>query len=79
MPTKAQLTEQISAVVAELNAQPVGHRFATIEDGAKYVDAHPATVRKWIAEGKLKGYNGAGWRLLRIDLNELDLLMEGGK
>jgi excisionase family DNA binding protein len=78
VPTKAQLAEQIAAAVAELNA-PVGHRFATIGYGAKYIDAHPATVRKWIAEGKLKGYNGGGWRMLRIDLNELDRLMEGGK
>jgi excisionase family DNA binding protein len=51
----------------------------TIEEAAAYISVHPLTVRRLIADGKLKGYAGAGWRILRVDLDELDTLMVGDK
>ncbi|WP_369829093.1 helix-turn-helix domain-containing protein [Mycobacterium sp. 852002-50816_SCH5313054-b] len=53
-------------------------RWATIKQAAEYIDVNAVTIRKLIAEGKLPGYTGASWRILRVDLNELDALMEQG-
>ncbi len=54
-------------------------RYATIEEAAEYLSAHPITIRRMIAEGKLTRYNGYSTRLLRVDLNELDAVMAGDK
>lgn len=53
-------------------------RWATIKEAAQYISVEPITIRKLISEGKITGYNGAGWRILRVDLNELDKLIAGG-
>jgi excisionase family DNA binding protein len=47
---------------------------ATIVDAAQYVGVHPKTVRRWIARGQLTGLR-AGPRLIRVDLNELDVML----
>jgi excisionase family DNA binding protein len=52
-------------------------RWATVQQAAEYISVEPITIRKLISEGKLPGYNGASWRILRVDLNELDKLMGG--
>jgi excisionase family DNA binding protein len=56
-----------------------GRRWATAEQAAEYIHVHPLTIRRLIADGKLKGNKGAGWRILRVDLDELDALVSGDK
>jgi hypothetical protein len=52
-----------------------GHRFATIQRAAGCILVNPATIRQMIADGRLRGYRGAGWRILTVDLNELAALI----
>jgi excisionase family DNA binding protein len=56
---------------------PAVRRWASIDDVAVYLDVHHQTVRNWIARGQLTAYR-AGDRLIRIDLNEVDALLEAG-
>jgi excisionase family DNA binding protein len=51
-------------------------RYASIPDAAEHWAVHPATVRKWIATGLIRGYR-SGPRLIRVDLNEIDAVMAG--
>lgn len=48
-------------------------RFASINHGAKHIDASPRYVRYLAEEGKLTRYRIG--RLIRIDLNELEALL----
>ena len=57
----------------------LGRRYATIADAAEYLGVSPITIRSWVADGRLRAFNGASWRVLRVDLNEVDLLMAGEK
>jgi excisionase family DNA binding protein len=56
-----------------------GRRWATIVQASEYLGVHVLTVRRLIAAGKLKSYAGASWRIVRVDLNEIDALMVGGE
>lgn len=58
---------------------PPARRYATVAEAADYVGVNPLSIRNWIKDGRLRAYNGASWRVIRVDLNELDRLMEGGK
>lgn len=53
---------------SDVGAKP---RYASLDKAAAYVDTSPRTIRRAIAEGRLKGYR-FGPRLLRVDLNEID-------
>jgi excisionase family DNA binding protein len=53
----------------------VDRRLASIEAGANYADCSKKTIRRRIADGSLNAYR-FGPRLLRIDLDELDGLMQ---
>lgn len=44
---------------------------AAVKDGAKHINVHPKTLRRYIAEGLITGYR-VGPRNLRVDLDELD-------
>lgn len=57
------------------NAPPVARRFVSIAQAAEYLGVHWNTIRRWIAAGRLTGYS-AGPRLIRVDLDELDALVE---
>lgn len=57
-------------------AKPV-RRYATVTAAAEYMACHPRTIRRMVADGLLTDY-----RLRfdpRIDLNELDALVESTK
>jgi excisionase family DNA binding protein len=56
---------------------PKPPRWSPIEGAATYMNVNPMTIRRMIRQGKLKAYRGAGERLTRIDLNELDALVKG--
>ena len=58
------------------NGQPVGRRYAKINDAADYLQVNPITIRTMIADGRIHGYL-SGSRLIRVDLNEIDALMSG--
>jgi len=55
--------------------QPID--YARITKAAKRFDVNPATIRRMIADGRIKGYR-SGARLLRVDLNEIAALMANG-
>lgn len=44
----------------------------SIEQAAQLYDVHPATVRRWIASGRLPAYRVG--RLVRIKASDLDTL-----
>jgi excisionase family DNA binding protein len=50
-------------------------RLVTIADGAEYAACSQKTIRRQIAVGRLTGFR-LGTKLLRVDLNELDALLE---
>ena len=55
--------------------QPID--YASITKAAKRFDVNPATIRRMIADGRIKGYR-SGTRLIRVDLNEIAALMANG-
>lgn len=62
--------------------QPVRRRhtaarkhLVTIADAADYLAVTPLTIRRRIQAGELKAYR-VGPRIVRVDLNEIDALLE---
>lgn len=53
-------------------------RYATVAEAADYGSMNPHTIRRMIDGGTLTRY-GYGTRILRVDLNELDAILRGGK
>lgn len=51
-----------------------GRRYASLADAAAYVDCNERTLRRHIAAGQLRGYRLG--RLLRIDLDDLDAMLQ---
>lgn len=49
-------------------------RLESIPNAAQYVGVNPRTIRRWIASGHITGYR-AGPRLIRVDLNEIDVML----
>jgi excisionase family DNA binding protein len=49
-------------------------RLASISAAAEYGDCSPKTIRRRIADGTITGYR-MGPRLVRVDLNELDVAL----
>jgi excisionase family DNA binding protein len=49
--------------------------YATIAEAADYLQVHPRTIRNMVNEGRLTRYR-SGSRLVRVDLNEIDAVME---
>lgn len=56
-----------------------GHRLASITDAAEYLACEHKLIRKMIAAGKITGYRLPGSRLIRVDLSELDTLLDAGR
>jgi excisionase family DNA binding protein len=57
------------------DTQPAGRRWATITETAAYLRITTRTVRDMISAGRLTGYRN-GTRLVRVDLDEVDRIME---
>lgn len=53
----------------------MSQRFVSLEEAAEYLGLSPRTIRRFIAAGRLTAYR-AGPRLLRIELAELDNMLE---
>jgi excisionase family DNA binding protein len=54
-----------------------GRRYATLATAAEYLSITPRAVRLMISDGRLTGYRGLGNRVLRVDLDEIDRVMDG--
>jgi excisionase family DNA binding protein len=61
----------------------VDRELLTVQQVAEYLQLNPATVRKWLREGRLAGihFGGvAGWRIRREDLQRfIDQQKKGGQ
>ena len=57
------------------NATSATRRLVGINHAAEYADVHPITIRRWVSAGRVPAYR-AGPRLLKIDLNELDAMLQ---
>lgn len=51
-----------------------------LQEAAERAGVHPKTVRRWISEGRIRGYR-MGPRFIRVDLDELAAMLEpiGGR
>ena len=49
--------------------------YATLKQAAEYLGVTDRTIRQMIADGRLTGYRN-GPRLIRVDLNQIDVVME---
>ena len=47
--------------------------YMTVAEAAEYLKVHVQTIRRWIAEGKLKSYKGE--RIVRVKREDLDRLL----
>jgi excisionase family DNA binding protein len=54
---------------------PPRRRYAKLKEAATYIGVTERTIRQMIADGRICGYR-SGSRLVRIDLNELDVAMK---
>jgi excisionase family DNA binding protein len=54
------------------------HHLVTVDQAAEYVGVSSKTVRRWIQQGTLTGY-AAGPRLIRVDLEEVNAMLVGGR
>lgn len=52
------------------------HRWLSQAEAAEYLGITDRTVRNYIARGVLPGHRVRGSRLVRIDRNDLDALLE---
>jgi excisionase family DNA binding protein len=56
-------------------AQESEARLLTVEEVVERLRVHPYTVRKWLREGKLKGFRlggaKAGWRIPETEISRL--------
>jgi excisionase family DNA binding protein len=48
-------------------------RLTSVENAAHYADVGTRTIRRWIANGRLRAYR-VGPRLVKIDLDDVDKL-----
>lgn len=51
-------------------------RLITLQEAADYFQVTTRTVRNKISEGVITGYHVAGLRAVRVDLNEIEALLE---
>lgn len=54
---------------------PIKRRLVSVSQAAEHLSCSAKTVRRRIADGTLTGYR-VGSRLIRVDLNEVDQLLE---
>lgn len=51
------------------------HRFVSIGTAADYIEVAPRTIQRYLKQGRLTRYR-VNKRVVRVDLNELDRLLE---
>lgn len=69
---RALISELVDEALAKRAAQPANDEYMTPEQAAALANVAPATVRRWVRDGKLAGHHaGRRVRVLRADLEEL--------
>ncbi|MGV5046696.1 helix-turn-helix domain-containing protein [Rhodococcus pyridinivorans] len=56
----------------------IERRYVTVQEAAEYLGVCDRSVRRYIARGEITGHRLPGGKLLRIDLDELDRVIQGG-
>ncbi|PXX59850.1 hypothetical protein DFR70_111237 [Nocardia tenerifensis] len=51
-------------------------RYVSLAKGAEFIDSSVRTIRRRISDGTITGYRVPGCRSIRVDLNELEILMK---
>jgi excisionase family DNA binding protein len=54
-------------------------RYVSVDDAAAYLDVTDRAIRLMVADGRLTAFRGLGSRVLRLDLDEIDRVMESGR
>lgn len=62
-----------------LSAVNGGRRYASVADAAAYLGVTDRTIRQMVPDGRLTGFRGLGARVLSVDLNQIDAMMESGE
>lgn len=57
-------------------AKPVIPRWATLNEAAAYARVHRSTMRGYISEGLLPASYMGKRRVIRVDLNDVDRMMQ---
>lgn len=65
--------------VTRRDARENPRRLASITAAADYLAVEHKLIRKMIAAGKITGYRLPGSNLIRVDLNEIDALLDRGR
>ena len=69
------MSQSTRARVQRAAGPPLPRKLLSLQDAADRAGVNPKTIRRRIADGSLKGYR-MGPRLIRVDLNELDALLQ---
>lgn len=56
------------------NRTPTPRRWASLDEGADYLEVSRKTLHRLVVDGTVTGYR-LGKRSIRVDLNELDALL----
>lgn len=51
-------------------------RLGPLAAAAELLQCHPRTVRRMVSRGELAGYRVGAGRMIRVDLNEVDQLLQ---
>lgn len=70
------MAKRPSAITEPQNDLPKTRRWATTQDAAIHATCGQRTIQRMIADGFLPAYR-VNARLVRVDLNELDDVIEG--
>jgi excisionase family DNA binding protein len=74
------MTKLLAPTRSALAAGPdraVRRHYVRISEAAEYLKVTERTIRQMIADGRLTGYR-SGSRLVRLDLDEIDVVMANG-
>ncbi|WP_077080994.1 helix-turn-helix transcriptional regulator [Mycobacterium numidiamassiliense] len=63
--------------VDTVSPNQAGRRWATKAEVAEYLGLKYVTVERMVTAGRLRAYRGLGPRIVRLDLDEVDALLEG--
>lgn len=73
---RALVSEAVRHELAKLGTTPSNDVFLSTTKAAEYASVAPATIRRWIAAGKLEEHHAG--RVLRVSRAELDRMMKTG-
>lgn len=59
-----------------MSAATSSRRLLALDEAAEYLGLNPRTIRRYIADGSIRGYRIGGQRLIRVDQAELDALLQ---